>query len=81
MPPENWTGDKRGMVNGQEQEYSPKFKAEVVLEAIKSDKIISQIASDYEIHPQQVKTWKEKFLENRILSLIWMNFWILVVGK
>lgn len=81
MPPENWTGDKRGMVNGQEQEYSPKFKAEVVLEAIKSDKIISQIASDYEIHPQQVKTWKEKFLENRILSLIRMNFWILVVGK
>jgi len=42
VPPENWTGDKRGMVNGQEQEYSPKFKAEVVLETIKGDKTISQ---------------------------------------
>ena len=43
---------------------SPKFKAKVALEAIKGDKTISQIASEYGIHPQQVRAWKKEFLEN-----------------
>ena len=37
---------------GRNRKYSPKFKAEVALEAIKGDKTISQIASEYRIHPQ-----------------------------
>jgi len=41
-----------------------KFKAEIALEAIKDDKTISQIASEYGIHPQQVRIWKKEFLEN-----------------
>ncbi|MCD6463471.1 MAG: helix-turn-helix domain-containing protein [Thermotogae bacterium] len=54
------------MVGERERKCSPKFKAEVTLETIKGDKTISQIASEYRIHPRQVRTWKEKFLENKI---------------
>ena len=69
VPPENWTGDnihfERGYEKmGRNRKYSPKFKAEVALEAIKGDKTISQIASEYGIHPQQVRAWKKEFLEN-----------------
>ena len=69
VPPENWTGDnihfERGYEKmGRNRKYSSKFKAEVALEAIKGDKTISQIASEYGIHPQQVRAWKKEFLEN-----------------
>jgi len=44
--------------------YSPQFKAKVALEAIKGEKTISQIASEFGIHPQQVSSWKKEFLQN-----------------
>jgi len=46
---------------GRNRKYSSKFKAEVALEAIKGDKTISQIASEYGIHPQQVRIWRQEF--------------------
>jgi len=66
--PENWTGDnihfERGYEKmGRKRQYSPKFKVEVALEAIKGDKTISQIASEYGIHPQQVRAWKKEWVE------------------
>jgi len=44
--------------------YSPQFKAKVALEAIKGEKTISQIASEFGIHPQQISSWKKEFLQN-----------------
>ena len=44
--------------------YSPQFKAKIALEAIKGEKTISQIASEFGIHPQQVSSWKKEFLQN-----------------
>ena len=38
--------------------YSPQFKAKVALEAIKGEKTISQIASEFGIHPQHISSWK-----------------------
>jgi len=40
------------------------FKFKVALEAIKGDKQISEIASEYNVHPQQVSEWKKKLLNN-----------------
>lgn len=42
--------------------YDSKFKANVALEAIKDHKTISQIASEYGIHPNQVTHWKKQLL-------------------
>ena len=44
------------------RKHSPKFKAMVAIEAIKAEKTISQIATEYGIHPQQVRDWRRHFL-------------------
>jgi putative transposase len=38
--------------------YSDTFKAEVVLELLKEEKTVAQIASEYHVHPNQVYEWK-----------------------
>jgi len=40
--------------------YSGEFKAKVVLEIFKEEKTISQIASEYGIHPNQLGKWKKE---------------------
>lgn len=44
--------------------FSPAFKAKVAIEAIKEIKTISEIAQHYQVHPNQVSTWKKDFLRN-----------------
>ena len=40
--------------------YTAAFKSKVALEAIKGQKTISEIASGYEVHPNQVSQWKRQ---------------------
>jgi transposase-like protein len=40
--------------------YAAAFKSKVALEAIKGQKTISEIASEYEVHPNQVSQWKRQ---------------------
>ena len=44
------------------QSYTPKFKSQVVLEILKGEKSISQIASENGIHANQLRKWKSQFL-------------------
>lgn len=44
--------------------YSPQQKAQIVLELLKEEKTVAQIASDYGIHPNQLHRWKKQALEN-----------------
>lgn len=39
------------------------FKAKVALEAVKGEKTITQIASEYGVHPNQIGPWKKRLLE------------------
>jgi len=41
---------------------TPKQKASIVLEAIKEEKSISQIASEYGVHPNLIYKWKNQGL-------------------
>ncbi len=43
--------------------HSAAFKAKVALDAIKGDKTLSELASQYSLHPNQIQTWKKKLLE------------------
>ncbi len=38
--------------------YSAEFKAQVVLEILKEEKSISQLSSEYGVHPNQLNKWK-----------------------
>lgn len=40
--------------------YTAAFKSKVALEAIKGLKTISEIASEYEVHPNQISQWKRQ---------------------
>ena len=44
--------------------YDSKFKAKVALEAVKSEFSITELASKYEVHPNQISNWKKQFLKN-----------------
>jgi len=44
------------------QSYSKEFKARVALDALKGQKTISEIASEYKIHSTQIALWKKKAL-------------------
>jgi len=39
------------------------FKTRVVLEALKESMTLNELASKYEVHPNQIRTWKAQFLE------------------
>ena len=43
--------------------YSAQFKFQVALEAIKGLKTVNQLASEHELHPNQVSQWKRQLLE------------------
>lgn len=38
--------------------YTGQFKGNVALEAVKAEKTLSELASHYEVHPNQIKQWK-----------------------
>lgn len=43
--------------------HSPDFKAKVALAALKGDRTISDLAAQYELHPNQIVTWKKQMRE------------------
>jgi transposase-like protein len=45
------------------KKFDDGFKAKVALEAVKGEKTLSEIASHYGIHPNQVTQWKKRLEE------------------
>lgn len=44
--------------------YTPEFKAKVVLELLKGEKELNELASEHSISPNQLRNWKSEFLQN-----------------
>lgn len=46
------------------KKYPKEFKARVAMEAIKEEKTIAQISSEYEVHSNLIMQWKRRLKEN-----------------
>jgi len=44
--------------------FSPTEKAQIALVAIRGEKTIAQISSEYQVHSTQIGLWKKQALEN-----------------
>ena len=42
--------------------FSDKFKAKVAIEAVKGIKTLSELATEYKVHPNQISIWKKQLL-------------------
>ena len=51
-------------MKNKRRNHSAAFKAKVALAAIKGDKTIAELASEYEVHPNQITQWKKQLLES-----------------
>jgi putative transposase len=49
--------------------YTTEFKTKVVLELLKGERVISDIASEYNITPKNIQNWKAIFLANAEIAM------------
>jgi transposase-like protein len=47
----------------ESRRFSAAFKTKVALEAIKEKETLQQLASKFEVHPNQITQWKREFME------------------
>ena len=52
--------------------HAPGFKAKVALAAIKGDRTLAELAEQFDVHPNQITTWKAQ-LENRAADIFGPN--------
>lgn len=55
-------------MKGSRRNHPPVFKAKVALEALKEEKTSAELASQYQIHPAQIRRWKS-MVSNRLVEL------------
>ena len=50
------------MTRRTRRNHSPAFKAKVALAAIRGEQTLAELAQQFDIHPNQIKQWKEHLL-------------------
>jgi len=51
------------MISSMRKTYDAAFKAKVAFEAARGEKTIAQIASEFSVHPNQIRLWRNHLME------------------
>jgi transposase-like protein len=51
------------MTKRTRRNHSPAFKAKVALSAVKGEKTLAELAQQFDVHPNQITTWRSQLLE------------------
>ncbi|MDH7514228.1 MAG: transposase [Clostridiales bacterium] len=51
------------MSSKQSKRYTPHLKFQIVVEILKGEKSVGQLARSYNLHPISIHRWKKEFLE------------------
>jgi putative transposase len=46
--------------------FADKFEAQVAIEAVKGIKTLAELATEYQVHPNQISGWKRQLLVNAL---------------
>ena len=50
------------MMRRPRRNHSPALKAKVALAAIRGDQTLAELAQQFDVHPNQIKQWKDQLL-------------------
>lgn len=51
-------------MSNKRKQYNPQFKAKVALDAVRGEKTVPELASQYSLHPTVINNWKRQLLES-----------------
>ena len=51
------------MTKRARRNHTPAFKAKVALAAIKGEKTLAELAQQFDVHPNQITSWKAQLLD------------------
>ncbi len=51
------------MTKRSRRSHSPAFKAKVALAAVKGERTLAELAQQFDVHPNQITTWKRQLLD------------------
>jgi transposase len=54
------------MTKRTRRNHSPAFKAKVALAAVKGERILAELAQQFDVHPNQITNWKARLLEGAV---------------
>lgn len=52
-----------GVIKMAKKKFTAEFKSKVAIEAVKGNKTVSELASEFEVHPSQIQSWKKQLLD------------------
>lgn len=51
------------MAENMRKSHDAAFKAKVALEALKGDRTMAELSSEYGVHPNQIRQWRQKLVD------------------